>query len=470
MPDTLNQYLSALTPQQVDDALRKISQTDIPSLVEEISQANGRLDNLIVSGTPTQGNAELLDLRVGVNNQTYPSAGAAVRAQVKGTLKSYGQLFYSDESVPAGLEDLNNLSVNTIYGYTGISDGFLQHAPHTKWEGILFTAGYSPDSSPMVQFAVGYGELEANRIYTRMYFGGVWTDWNPLGEQIYYVGHDLTPDATHFTSLTACFRRLRLVPGKKTVHIGAGSYDMVAELGGTGYFSGFTGDEAFDQVQPVLNDVHLIGHGDVVLEFHLPDSIPEAVRWLFSPLNLRGNFCIENLEINASNCRYCIHDESGSQYPGTVHRYRNIRCYKPTGQVVACGYSNDSTLEMRDCRLVCGSAGEVYSYHAKQGMRSIFSNCLFLSSGAHHCVRFSQENDWAGAVQMHNCFLNAPILLRPEFQYAVHTTCQTRLDLINTNASVVTDNTDFVYDAVQAQSTYYDTRSATSNIKLPSSQ
>lgn len=50
-------------------------------LRNEMSLLDTRMDNILVSGTPTQGNAELIDIRVGANEITYPTAGDAVRGQ-----------------------------------------------------------------------------------------------------------------------------------------------------------------------------------------------------------------------------------------------------------------------------------------------------------------------------------------------------------------------------------------------------
>ena len=58
------------------------SAAGIESARLQIETNTARIDNLIVDGTPTEGNSELLDIRVGANGVTYPTAGAAVRTQI----------------------------------------------------------------------------------------------------------------------------------------------------------------------------------------------------------------------------------------------------------------------------------------------------------------------------------------------------------------------------------------------------
>ena len=57
------------------------AQAGVDEMEPRMGLVEQRLDNLIPQGTPTEGNAELIDIRVGGNGTTYPDAGSAVRGQ-----------------------------------------------------------------------------------------------------------------------------------------------------------------------------------------------------------------------------------------------------------------------------------------------------------------------------------------------------------------------------------------------------
>ncbi len=56
--------------------------------MEQLVTTNARIDTLIVDGTPTQGNTELLDIRTGADGVNYPTAGAATRGQYMDAVKN----------------------------------------------------------------------------------------------------------------------------------------------------------------------------------------------------------------------------------------------------------------------------------------------------------------------------------------------------------------------------------------------
>ena len=57
------------------------ARTTVADTNSQIALLQSRVDNIIPAGTQTEGNTELLDIRVAFNGQAYTSAGDAVRAQ-----------------------------------------------------------------------------------------------------------------------------------------------------------------------------------------------------------------------------------------------------------------------------------------------------------------------------------------------------------------------------------------------------
>ena len=60
------------------------SAESIADLSGQIRTNTARIDNIIADGQQTEGNTELIDIRVGYNGITYPTAGAAVRGEDQG--------------------------------------------------------------------------------------------------------------------------------------------------------------------------------------------------------------------------------------------------------------------------------------------------------------------------------------------------------------------------------------------------
>lgn len=57
--------------------------------MQEIAVERARINNLVANNNPTEGNSELIDVRVGANGETYDSAGEAVRSQINGANINY---------------------------------------------------------------------------------------------------------------------------------------------------------------------------------------------------------------------------------------------------------------------------------------------------------------------------------------------------------------------------------------------
>lgn len=109
-----------VTPESVAEAIGEMTDTQKAQALEDlggaseddIETANARIDNIIAlpSGS-TQGDAELMDIRVGYDAETYQSAGSAVRTQI-GKLES--DVFFNGFT-PDAKQALLNLLAHVAY-------------------------------------------------------------------------------------------------------------------------------------------------------------------------------------------------------------------------------------------------------------------------------------------------------------------------------------------------------------------
>ena len=111
--ETLGGRLDA-DSQLIKDLDEKVKK-DVSSLkgsVDKTVQAiNDRVNNLITQNNPTEGNSELQDIRLGADGVTYPSAGEAVRQQMK-KIKDVATNIPNNSITPSKIK-------GSVFEYTG---------------------------------------------------------------------------------------------------------------------------------------------------------------------------------------------------------------------------------------------------------------------------------------------------------------------------------------------------------------
>lgn len=194
----------------------------------------------------------------------------------------------------------------------------------------------------------------------------------------YYVGA-----TRQYTTFTQCIRALANNTNKKIIYIDEGVYDIFNEIGGSTYALSITQGTSWIDCNDIIPDnTTIIGLGDVTFNF-MPtaEQIGNIADDLLSPINVQGNVTIENITINADNCRYCIHDETGDGYENSVKNYKNVKCYK---------YAS-------------GGLGKTQAYASGfyKGVSFNFENCYFQSPVS--CISFHDRNFNGGNININNC-------------------------------------------------------------------
>ena len=354
----------------------------------------------------------------------------------KNTIIGLGTLFYDDASAGDYI-DLNKLPGNSVAEYVNVN---AVNAPITPFSGIVLTLNFAHTTafSNGVQIAYTF----AGDTYTR---GATTHGFNPWVNQInepisktFVVGKN-----SNYTTLTSALHEASLLDDNiiKNIIIQEGTYDIYAEMGGDNYFNALdpTG-KSFTDVCYFVTNANIYGIGEVNITMDMSNVTNQNTRWLFSPINVKGNFTLNNITINATNCRYAIHDESGNKYPNTSHIYNNVYAKTNIHSAVGCGYSQNSSIEINNCTFI--SNDSAYSYHSKGHILFKATNSSFITATS-NAIRFSQESNTNDAVYINNCYISGTnkILLRREFDYSAdeYVNC-TKLTTYNTNIDAVTSN------------------------------
>lgn len=353
--------------------------------------------------------------------------------------------------------DANNASLNTVYEIQAIMDEtMIQNLPeyHMTTQAVLMTycgINDTEGSANAIQFfVVGNG----GTIYYRSsdYSRANWSKWEKILRQpkIYRVG--LTQE---YTSLTAALQAIPFGTDEdKYVLIDGGEYDIFQEYVDANIpvpptpsqdpsFNPSTTYVTYNVWVP--KNTHIIGLGNVKLKFMpTPAQLNYNENWSIttSPLNVREGCTIENIEIHAQNCRYCIHDDYNyvAAVNDAVKIYKNVTCYKyqrTAGtnygwtEVIGIGAGKRQRIEFHNCKFTNQyTAGTNFYLHSRDKTMLDGGGTAPLTEGEcsnyvlDHCVIASANSAVTGVklandvstntqrirFDMLSCFVNGDVL------------------------------------------------------------
>lgn len=409
--------------------------------MQEIAVERARIDNLVSNNNPTEGNSELIDIRIGYDGTKYGSAGEAVRGQV-GSLSE--DIAYNKKDI----EDIQNevyYTSKNLFDKTQVSNGYYTAdtdsptiTPNETISCLLMRISEEETYTvSRVGYAFTFYNVKLNKIgiinnndtvttfktpkgtryiavnvynaylgtfmlvkgdtlpseYVAFYKYGVKNTINEIKKIIekkeYHVGKTGNYDYNSFTDL---LKFLRDDETEKTIYIHGGEYDIFEEYGGEEFAKSVSDTDWRKWCVLVPKNTKIVGVGDVVLKY-MPEESQTTVNCCtcISPLNISASCQIENISIICKNCRYGIHDETSGlpefdnvykKYTGViVNRYANDpELPQYLGQAYGGGWHKSPTLVFESCEFYAKNAWSTHSRNnvpENCGARIVFKNCIF---------------------------------------------------------------------------------------------
>ena len=411
LPETLGLIdvdANGTVKQQLDELNKnKVDKNSYNSKVSELETVNKRQDTQINQmianpGTATEGNSELLDIRVGVDGESYSTAGEAIRSQFKKRPKikdtKVSQVdTWSSEKIDGEIGSLSEKIVNNnemlAYGETMLDmkwqqgywysikngeyniatpqenyvackykiDGDCSTLIATKQNGLGFTmfiCEYDLNDAFLRGYQYGNTILNLTLEKGKKYAFSISSTAGVTVESatvnyiflksvnivetnkklknyidfgnIYYIG------ATR--EITTLKEGLKKACEKKNsvVYVDAGEYDIIQEYGND-YFENYSYSSS-DCGIVLKNNVNVIfsPKSKVICNY---TGNNHDIMFYFSPFNVgAGGFRVENLNIECSRVRYCVHDDLGmfgNSHDFTKTEYQNCNMYLDNSQNTA---------------------------------------------------------------------------------------------------------------------------------------
>lgn len=224
-----------------------------------------------------------------------------------------------------------------------------------------------------------------------------------------------------FSGIHEAFAALKNNDKPKIIYIDGGEYDLYAEMGGESFIESIPEDvqredwPLYSNYVPDNTDV--IGIGQVCIKFLPPKEISDTKKSVICPMAFRGAVKLENISIEASNCRYCVHDEAGigRNNQGITKMYKNVHLRNLGGGYNAAygaGFQKNNTIIFDNCSFY--GPGTPWSTHDNYGENDYttisISNSLFISESKEaKSIVLKNLNGRSGYKQVYisNCVLSS---------------------------------------------------------------
>ena len=444
---------------------------------KEIAVERARIDQMTkLPDGSTTGDAELQDIRVGADGKTYETAGAAVREQVSSLNEDLGdftniynqyitsELYQVPNSYWSSATEQNAISDARSYTQIPLDKGlYFYKGIYAYFSWIVYPDGtYERFSNIVNNQRSGYFYLSKKAEIKLTVQNSVdkpilTNDLNLfLGNTTYYQGKKKCVNTDQFSkvkqinisvkqdgsegfdtlkSATEFIDKIYDLFDKFVIDIYGGTYNIYSEYGGNNFYNSIVNTSNNRLGVQLKDNVSLIGQGDVILTFEAEDAVSNPINTeCVSVLEVYGNTTIENIQIIAKNCRYCIHDETGGLlYRFASHKYKNVHLYhKPNKEgtwtstaPIAIGSSSGNKYVFENCTFKSDDFVS-WSYHnnaGQEGNTITLDGCVFDGNWDNlYALRFGYygDNTRDTNIFIKSCNSNKKGIVRPESDSGVN--------------------------------------------------
>lgn len=408
---TANVYQQLLTAYgKTDNALAK----EVAEREREVAVERSRIDALVrLENGSTTGDAELQDIRIGADGETYESAGTAVREQFTNCAKlTHGKNLYDKSNAVEGYyvayyDGTIGANANYEYFVTDCEPNTTYCIKQTFSDGIgynLHVAFFAetfdlqnfisgahtqstfttPENATVMVISVKIVDgnslqIEKGTIPTlyekyekKVQFESLGSNVkNRLGKNVVHVGTEASVDYEYDSLLEALINN----PTNTIIYLHDGVHSvlrMYERYYGEDYFSNYAGyannNDDMDKGLFLGDGVEIIGVGNAIIDFSY-DGDNEAVKKYFSVISTSQNNTIDNITIRIpeiQNCRYLIHDDfSETLIGGGTNHFKNIIFdgYTYLGTCIGGGMGKKNTYIIENCLFMNLGQSIAISYH-----------------------------------------------------------------------------------------------------------
>lgn len=204
----------------------------------------------------------------------------------------------TDSNISTVLPDLDGALPNTYYLLYITQGNDPLNSPETiATTSIILVHTYGRDTYRVQMYQ------RAGNVFYRNYVNGVWTVWRDVSKPFTYT---VGSSGADYTSLVECIEEAIKFP-HSTIYVQEGTYDIIAEYSALHPLDWETRNDS--RGVNLQNDLTIIFSSGAKVVANYTGSNPDILT-NFSVFNMRyGSATLINATIEASNIRYCIHDD-----------------------------------------------------------------------------------------------------------------------------------------------------------------